>query len=77
MITVTLYTRKECHLCDVAKDDLISLREEIPHKLVEVDIDGNRDLQVAYGFDIPVGFIFSRCIVHRFTGRDDDNTDDD
>jgi uncharacterized membrane protein len=38
----------------VAKDDLNSLREEIPHKLVEVDIDGNRDLQVAYGFDIPV-----------------------
>jgi uncharacterized membrane protein len=54
MITVTLYTRKECHLCDVAKDDLNSLRDEIPHKLVEVDIDGNRDLQVAYGFDIPV-----------------------
>jgi uncharacterized membrane protein len=54
MITVTLYTRKECHLCDVAKDDLNSLKDEIPHQLIEVDIDGNRDLQIAYGFDIPV-----------------------
>jgi uncharacterized membrane protein len=54
MITVTLYTRDECRLCDETKEDLISLQEEIPHKLVEVDIDGNRDLLVAYGFDIPV-----------------------
>jgi uncharacterized membrane protein len=54
MITVTLYTRNECHLCDIAKDDLIGLQEEIPHKLVEVDIDINPDLQLAYGLDIPV-----------------------
>ncbi len=54
MITVTLYTRKECHLCDETKEELISLQEEIPHELVEVDIDGSRDLLVAYGFDIPV-----------------------
>jgi uncharacterized membrane protein len=54
MITVTLYTRNECHLCEQAKDDLISLRDEIPHKLVEIDIDGNRNLEIAYGFEIPV-----------------------
>ena len=54
MITVTLYTREECHLCDETKEDLISLQDEIPHKLVEVDIDNNRDLLLAYGFDIPV-----------------------
>ena len=54
MITVTLYSREDCHLCDVAKGDLNSLQEEIPHKLVEVDIDGSRELQLAYGTEIPV-----------------------
>ncbi len=29
MITVTLYTRKDCHLCEQAKADLESLQESI------------------------------------------------
>jgi glutaredoxin len=45
MITVMLYSRKECHLCDVAKRDLDTLREEYPHKLVVVDIDEDPQLQ--------------------------------
>jgi uncharacterized membrane protein len=54
MITVTLYSRKDCHLCDQAIEDLNSLREQIPHELLVVDIDGNRDLDRAYGSEIPV-----------------------
>ncbi len=54
MINVTLYLRENCHLCETTKADLASLQAEIPHRLVEVDIDGNRDLLVAYGLEVPV-----------------------
>jgi uncharacterized membrane protein len=54
MITVMLYSRKECHLCDVAKRDLDTLREEYPHKLVVVDIDEDPKLQESFGELVPV-----------------------
>ena len=54
MLTVTLYTKKNCHLCDVAKADLESLREKIPHRLVEVDIESDPALKKEYGEKIPV-----------------------
>ena len=54
MLTVTLYMREECHLCEQAKADLDSLQEQYPHRLVEVDIDSNPDLQRNYLVEIPV-----------------------
>ena len=54
MLTVTLYMREECHLCEQAKADLESLQEQYPHRLVEVDIDSDPDLQRTYLVEIPV-----------------------
>lgn len=54
MVTVTLYMREECHLCEQAKADLDSLQDQYPHRLVEVDIDSDPDLQRTYLVDIPV-----------------------
>jgi uncharacterized membrane protein/glutaredoxin len=54
MFTVTLYTRKDCHLCDQAKADLESLQEQYPHRLVEIDIDSDPALQKKYLVEIPV-----------------------
>lgn len=54
MLTVTLYMREECHLCEQAKADLESLQEQHPHRLVEVDIDSDPALQRAYLVEIPV-----------------------
>lgn len=54
MITVTLYSRSECHLCEEVLRDLDELRAEIPHKVVVVDIDRDPKLQRAYGLEIPV-----------------------
>jgi len=54
MITVTLYGRKECHLCDQARLDLDSLKAEIPHTLVELDVDDDPKLLREFGPDIPV-----------------------
>lgn len=54
MLTVTLYTRKDCHLCEQARADLRSLAEKYPHRLVEVDIDSDPALVKAHGEKIPV-----------------------
>src|SRR6266498_1732239 len=54
MLTVTLYTRKDCHLCEQAKADLESLQQQYPHRLVEIDIDQDPTLQKAYLAEIPV-----------------------
>ncbi len=39
MLTVTLYTRDECKLCQKAEDDLKSLQEVYPHRLILIDIE--------------------------------------
>ena len=54
MLTVTLFTREGCHLCEQAKADLVSIQESIPHQLVEIDIDQDEALLKAYALEIPV-----------------------
>ena len=54
MVTVTLYTRKGCHLCEQAKEDLDSLQESHPHRLVEIDIESDPALLKKYLVEIPV-----------------------
>lgn len=54
MLTITLYTRRDCHLCEQAKADLQSLQAKHPHRLVEIDIDSDPVLQKAYLVEIPV-----------------------
>ncbi len=54
MVTVTLYTRKGCHLCEQAKADLDSLQEYVPHRLVEIDIESDPALLKKYLVEIPV-----------------------
>lgn len=54
MLTVTLYTKKDCHLCDQARADLESLKEKYPHRLVEIDINSDPVLLKAYLVEIPV-----------------------
>src|SRR3989337_609227 len=54
MITVTLYSRDDCHLCEEALANLEALQTQIPDRWEVVNVDGNRDLQRAYGLDVPV-----------------------
>jgi len=39
MLTVTLYMRKNCPLCDKAEEELNSLQEQFPHRLVLIDVE--------------------------------------
>ena len=54
MITVTLFTRPDCHLCEQAKTDLVAIQSQIPHQLLEVNIDSDPALQKKYLVEIPV-----------------------
>lgn len=54
MITVTLYSRKDCPLCDEAREQLASLQTEISHRFVEIFVDDNPDLFREYGERVPV-----------------------
>ncbi|MBE2221249.1 MAG: glutaredoxin family protein [Anaerolineae bacterium] len=54
MLTVTLYTKDGCGLCDEVKAELAELAQAFPHKLQEVDITKDSDLFARYRFTIPV-----------------------
>lgn len=54
MITVTLYTRAGCELCEKAKEDLKVLQEVIPHQLAILDIDSDPSLRETFALEIPV-----------------------
>jgi uncharacterized membrane protein len=51
---VTLYSRKDCKLCDQALSDLEALQDKIPHELIIVDIDEEPELLASYGERVPV-----------------------
>ncbi len=57
MIEVTLYTRKDCHLCEIALKDLNELQSTLPHHLTVVDVDSDVKLRAQYGFNVPVVLI--------------------
>ncbi|MEK6753895.1 MAG: DUF2085 domain-containing protein [Chloroflexota bacterium] len=54
MLIVTLYTRKDCKLCDEVKAELVELQSKYPHRLVEVDIDSDSALLEKFSMEIPV-----------------------
>lgn len=54
MITVTLYSRKNCQLCAQAQVDLQDLQEEVPHQVNIIDVDNTPKLQRKYNSEVPV-----------------------
>lgn len=54
MLTVTLYTKDGCGLCDEVKAELTGFTDEFPHELQEVDITKDSSLFARYRFAIPV-----------------------
>ena len=54
MTVVTLYHAAGCHLCDRAREVLLSMREELEFELLEVDIAGDPALEANYREWLPV-----------------------
>ncbi len=51
---VVIYTRRGCHLCEIAKSVMKSAGRETEYELAEVDIDSDPQLLDRYKNDIPV-----------------------
>ena len=51
---MTLYSKPDCHLCDVAKDRIDSIRGRVSFELEIVDISIDAGLTERYGERIPV-----------------------
>jgi len=54
MVNITIYSKKNCHLCDIAKEALINIRKEFPFSLIEVDIEKDKEIFEKYKYLIPV-----------------------
>ena len=53
-MTVVLYMRQGCHLCEVARDVILAQQATSPFDFREVDIDDSDELIKEYGIRIPV-----------------------
>ena len=54
MLTILLYTKDGCGLCDDVKHDLAELQARFPHQVAEVDITLDTAVFEAYKHIIPV-----------------------
>ena len=53
-LSLQLYTKPGCHLCERAEADLARLQRRYPHALKLIDITADADLARRYGELIPV-----------------------
>jgi glutaredoxin len=53
-VTLTLYTKHGCHLCDDVRSTLDELQADHLFAVEEIDITTNAELFARYRFDIPV-----------------------
>jgi glutaredoxin len=54
---VTMYSRRNCHLCELAKEVVESARNEAEFEFEVVFIDGDAGLEKEYGEEVPVTLI--------------------
>lgn len=70
-MTVRLYTRHGCHLCEEVADHLARLAVDYPHVLQKVDIDSTPELAHRYGLAVPVVVVDRRYVL---AGRIDERS---
>jgi glutaredoxin len=54
MIEVSVYSRSNCHLCEVALEVISEIRKEVEFTITKILIDGNSELEEKYGEQVPV-----------------------
>ena len=53
-VRLTLITRDQCHLCDVAKEAMARVAETTGEQWNQVDVDSDPELQAEYWDRVPV-----------------------
>jgi hypothetical protein len=51
---LTFYVGRDCHLCELARDELARLQEELAFEVAEVDVTGDPELERRYREWLPV-----------------------
>ncbi|MGH7872453.1 MAG: glutaredoxin family protein [Candidatus Binatia bacterium] len=59
---LTLYSRRDCCLCDDMKAVIGKVAAQIPCELEEIDVDRSPELQEQYGEQVPVLLIDGRKV---------------
>jgi len=59
-LQLTLYTRKECCLCEEMKRVVREVGAEVPLETEVIDVDGSPELRETYGNEVPVLLINGR-----------------
>ncbi len=54
MTFITIYSRVNCHLCDVALETLKSVEAELNFEIEKIYIDNDSELVRKYGEEVPV-----------------------
>ena len=69
MYEVTLYTRKNCPLCDKAKAAILASGVQV--RLTEIDVDQDPDLLFLYDEHVPVIFVGGKEAFRHFVRPDE------
>lgn len=59
-IRVTLYGRRDCHLCEDMRAVVDEVARVVAVEVEEVDVDGDPALATAYGHEVPVLLVNGR-----------------
>jgi glutaredoxin len=71
---ITLYSRKDCCLCDDMKSVIADVALKIPIEVEVIDVDGADELREKFGNEIPVLFIDGRkAFKYRVTAKELEN----
>lgn len=65
-MTIVIYTRDGCHLCDDAHRLLIARQSRFDFELTSVDVDADPELAARFGDRVPVVVVDGR---ERFSGN--------
>ena len=71
MVNITIYSKKDCHLCDVAKEKLLEIQQEFPFLIIEIDIESDKTAFEKYKHLIPVIEIDGKIISSYMVNADE------
>ena len=54
MNEVSVYSRSNCHLCEVALEVISEIRKDFEFTITKILIDGDTELEEKYGEQVPV-----------------------
>ena len=66
MALITIYSKPDCHLCDLAKEVIERCRQKVDFAVEIIDISQNPELLERYRDDIPVILLDGHEIARHF-----------